>query len=69
VDSKPEREEYLNYIYQLATIQINRLFFIFVFICLYIFCNTLGVVGFSPSGWYFAPEGRGVGNLSWPLRG
>jgi hypothetical protein len=26
-------------------------------------------MGFSPSGWCFASEGRGVGNLSWPRRG
>jgi hypothetical protein len=44
-------------------------FLLFVYIYIFFFCNTLGVAGFSPSGWCFAPEGRGVGNLSWPLRG
>jgi hypothetical protein len=26
--------------------------------------NSLTFAGFSPSGWCFAPEGRGVGNVS-----
>jgi hypothetical protein len=46
------------------------LFLVFVIFCFhYFFCNALRVIGFSPSGWCFALEGRGVGNLSWPLRG
>jgi uncharacterized membrane protein len=42
--------------------------FLFSFVFIF-FCNTLRVMGFSPSGWCFASEGRGVGNVSWPLRG
>jgi hypothetical protein len=58
----------------LEIMHVFRLYCLFVLgfcfhLFLYFFCNTLRVMGFSPSGWCFASERRGVGNLSWPLRG